>query len=104
MRLGPVALSPFEMHPVSMGLALLTLDEIAPGRASLVLGAGGDLAATLGLPARGRVEAVAECVDIIRALAAAGEVNYSGAHYRLAGLFSPGSPVQMDPLYLRANG
>src|SRR3989449_11117123 len=103
IRLGPVALSPFEMHPVSIGLALLTLDEIAPGRASLVLGAGGDLAATLGLPAKGRVEAVEECIDIIRALASGGEVNYSGAHYRVAGLFSPWSHVRMDRLYLGAN-
>src|SRR5207245_166398 len=61
IRLGPIALSPFEMHPVHIGLALLTLDEIAPGRACLVLGAGGDLAATLEPPGRGRVEAVGEC-------------------------------------------
>src|SRR5437773_712106 len=31
--LGPVALSPFEMHPVHIGLALLTPDQIAPGPA-----------------------------------------------------------------------
>lgn len=103
IRLGPVALSPFEMHPVHIGLALLTLDEIAPGRASLVLGAGGDLAATLGLPARGRVAAVEECVDIVRALAAGGEINYAGAHYRVTGLFSPWRRVPMDRLYLGAN-
>src|SRR5437879_13034174 len=36
IRLGPVALSPFEMHPVRIGLALLTLDEVAAGRARLV--------------------------------------------------------------------
>jgi len=103
IRLGPVALSPFEMHPVSIGLALLTLDEIAPGRASLVLGAGGDLAATLGLPAKGRVAAVEECIDIVRALASGGEINYAGAHYRVTGLFSPWSRVRMDRLYLGAN-
>src|SRR5256712_8317174 len=103
IRLGRVALSPFEMHPVSMGLALLTLDEIAPGRASLVLGAGGDLAATLGLPAKGRVAAVEECIDIVRALASGGEINYAGAHYRVTGLFSPWSRVRMDRLYLGAN-
>src|SRR2546428_75767 len=44
IRLGPIALSPFEMHPVHIGLALLTLDEIAPGRACLVLGARAELA------------------------------------------------------------
>jgi len=103
IRLGPVALSPFEMHPVHAGLALLTLDEIAPGRACLVLGAGGDLAATLGLPARGRVEAVEECIDIVRALAAGGEVNYSGTRFQVNGLFSPWRSVRMDRLYLGAN-
>jgi len=103
IRLGPIALSPFEMHPVHIGLALLTLDEIAPGRACLVLGAGGDLAATLGPPKRGRVDAVEECLDILRAQAAGGEVNYAGAHYRVTGLFSPWSRVVMDRLYLGAN-
>ena len=103
IRLGPIAVSPFEMHPVHIGLALLTLDEIAPGRACLVLGAGGDLAATLAPPKRGRVEAVEECLDILRAQAAGGEINYAGAHYRVKGLFSPWSRVAMDRLYLGAN-
>jgi len=76
---------------------------MAPGRATLVLGAGGDLAATLGPPRRGRVQAVAECVDIVRAMAAGGEVTYAGAHYRVAGLFSPWRDVKMDRLYLGAN-
>jgi len=95
--------SPFEMHPVHIGLALLTLDEIAPGRACLVLGAGGDLAATLVPPRRGRVDAVAECLDILRAQAAGGEIDYAGAHYRVTGLFSPWGRVAMDRLYLGAN-
>ncbi len=103
IRLGPVAVSPFEMHPVHIGLALLTLEEIAPGRACLVLGAGGDLAATLAVPRRGRVDAVEECLDILRAQAAGGEIDYTGAHYRVAGLFSPWSRVAMDRLYLGAN-
>jgi alkanesulfonate monooxygenase SsuD/methylene tetrahydromethanopterin reductase-like flavin-dependent oxidoreductase (luciferase family) len=103
IRLGPIAVSPFEMHPVHIGLALLTLDEIAPGRACLVLGAGGDLAATLEPPKRGRVDAVAECVDILRAQAAGGELNYAGAHYRVTGLFSPWGRIAMDRLYLGAN-
>ena len=67
IRLGPVAVSPFEMHPAQIALSLLTLEEVAPGRATLVLGAGGDLAKTLGPPRHGRVEAVAECVDALRA-------------------------------------
>jgi alkanesulfonate monooxygenase SsuD/methylene tetrahydromethanopterin reductase-like flavin-dependent oxidoreductase (luciferase family) len=103
IKLGPIAVSPFEMHPVHIGLALLTLDEIAPGRACLVLGAGGDLAATLAPPKRGRVEAVEECLDILRAQAAGGEINYAGAHYSVTGLVSPWGRVAMDRLYLGAN-
>jgi alkanesulfonate monooxygenase SsuD/methylene tetrahydromethanopterin reductase-like flavin-dependent oxidoreductase (luciferase family) len=103
IRLGPVAVSPFEMHPAQIALSLLTLEEVAPGRATLVLGAGGDLAKTLGPPRRGRVEAVAECVDIVRAMAAGGEIDYAGAHYRVTGLFSPWRDVKMDRLYLGAN-
>jgi alkanesulfonate monooxygenase SsuD/methylene tetrahydromethanopterin reductase-like flavin-dependent oxidoreductase (luciferase family) len=103
IKLGPIAVSPFEMHPVHIGLALLTLDEIAPGRACIVLGAGGDLAATLGPPAHGRVSAVEECLDILRAQAAGGEINYAGAHYRVTGLFSPWGRVAMDRVYLGAN-
>jgi alkanesulfonate monooxygenase SsuD/methylene tetrahydromethanopterin reductase-like flavin-dependent oxidoreductase (luciferase family) len=103
IKLGPIAVSPFEMHPVHVGLALLTLDEIAPGRACIVLGAGGDLAATLDPPARGRIGAVEECLDILRAQAAGGEINYAGAHYRVTGLFSPWGRVAMDRVYLGAN-
>jgi alkanesulfonate monooxygenase SsuD/methylene tetrahydromethanopterin reductase-like flavin-dependent oxidoreductase (luciferase family) len=103
IALGPVAVSPFEMHPAQLGLALLTLDEAAHGRATLALGAGGDLTATLGVPRTGRLEAVSECIDIVRALAAGGEVRYAGRRYRVEGLFSPWGSVSMNGLYLAAN-
>jgi alkanesulfonate monooxygenase SsuD/methylene tetrahydromethanopterin reductase-like flavin-dependent oxidoreductase (luciferase family) len=104
IRIGPIAVSPFEMHPAQLGLALLTLDEASQGRAAVVLGAGGDLAATLGAPRTGRVDALAECIDIVRALAGGGEVAYAGHHYRIDGLFSPWpGGVAMDRLYLAAN-
>ena len=103
IQIGAIAVSPFEMHPAQIGLALLTLDEVSGGRASVVLGGGGDLAATLGVPRRGRVDAVSECVDILRALAAGGEVCYGGSRYRVDGLFSPFPPTRMDRVYLAAN-
>src|SRR3954468_4088284 len=65
IQLGAVAVSPFEMHPAQLGLALLTLDEASGGRAAVALGSGGDLTETLGVPRRGRVDALSECVDIV---------------------------------------
>ena len=103
IQLGPVAVSPFEMHPAQLGLALLTLDEAAQGRATVALGSGGDLAATLGAARTGRVERLSECIDIVRALAAGGEVGYAGRHYTVEGLFSPWKRVAMDRLLVAAN-
>ena len=39
--LGPLAISPFEMHPLKMANALLTLNELSNGRGMLAIGAGG---------------------------------------------------------------
>ncbi len=39
--LGPLAVSPFEMHPLKMANALLTLNELSDGRAIIAIGAGG---------------------------------------------------------------
>jgi 5,10-methylenetetrahydromethanopterin reductase len=103
IQLGPVAISPFEMHPVRIGLSLLTLNEMAGGRASIVLGGGGDLAATLNLPLKNRVQAVAETVDLIHLLGRGGEVNYQGRIFQTRGLFSPWQGVSVPPLYVGAN-
>jgi alkanesulfonate monooxygenase SsuD/methylene tetrahydromethanopterin reductase-like flavin-dependent oxidoreductase (luciferase family) len=91
------------MHPAQLALALLTLDEASRGRASVALGSGGDLAATLDPPRTGRVDAVSESLDIIRALASGGEVRYTGRRFRVDGLFSPWAGVAMDRVYLAAN-
>lgn len=38
IRMGPIAVSPFELHPQKMAHSLLTLNEIAGGRAQIVAG------------------------------------------------------------------
>ena len=40
IRMGPVAISPFELHPLKIANSLLTLNELCGGRASLVVGGG----------------------------------------------------------------
>jgi len=69
IHLGPVAISPFEAHPARLAVELLTLHELARGRAALVIGGGGDFAAALRVPLKQRVRAVAETPDITRAMA-----------------------------------
>jgi 5,10-methylenetetrahydromethanopterin reductase len=103
LLLGPVAISPFEMHPSRIAISLLTLDETLNGRACIVLGGGGDFAKTLGLPLKHPVEAVAETIDIIRQLAKGGEVNFDGELFKVKGLHSPWSTRPSPPLYVGAN-
>lgn len=45
---GPLAVSPWEMHPLKMANALLTLNEMSNGRAMIGISAGGGLLGALG--------------------------------------------------------
>jgi alkanesulfonate monooxygenase SsuD/methylene tetrahydromethanopterin reductase-like flavin-dependent oxidoreductase (luciferase family) len=103
IQIGAIAVSPFEMHPAQLAISLLTLDELSGGRASVVIGAGGDFTATLGVPKRGRVDAVSDCLDVVRAMATGGEIRYAGTRTRIEGLMSPWRDVAMDRVYLAAN-
>ena len=103
IQLGPVAISPFEAHPARIAIELLTLHEIARGRAAIVIGGGGDFAATLGVPLEGRVAAVEETIAITRAMARGGEVSHRGARFAVHGLFSPWTGVAPPPLHVGAN-
>ena len=86
LLLGPVAVNPFDMHPVRIAASLLTLNEIAGGRARIVIGGGGEALEALDINPERRVRAVAECVDIVRAAASGGRVDYPGELYRVNGL------------------
>ena len=82
--LGPLAVSPWEMHPLKMANAILTVNEIAGGRAMLAVGGGGGVLGAIGwktsndatmwpyrdsikgtrFPDR-RVRAIRECLEIL---------------------------------------
>jgi 5,10-methylenetetrahydromethanopterin reductase len=81
---GPVAVSPYELHPLKMGNALLTLNEIAGGRARIGVAAGdGGTAYAMGQQATRRLRAVRECIEIIDAMATSELVQYHGEMYRV---------------------
>lgn len=98
LLLGPVAVNPFDTHPARIAASFLTLNELAGGRARLVVGGGGEALEALGIEPARRVRAVAECVEIIKAAATGETVNYQGElyqanHLRLGWLRAPMPPV-----------
>ena len=98
IRLGPIAVSPYELHPLKMGNALLTLNEIAKGRAQIGVAAGdGGTAYAMGMVARRRVRAVRECVEIMNAMATGKMVQYKGEMYQVR-WYHPSWVTQPPPL------
>jgi 5,10-methylenetetrahydromethanopterin reductase len=84
--LGPIAVNPFDTHPVKIASALLTLNEMAGGRAQIVIGGGGEALQSLGIRPERRVRAVRECVEIIRAAASGQRVTYAGGLFQVSNL------------------
>ena len=81
IRLGVMAVSPFEVHPVKLAASLNTLNEISGGRASLIVGGGGAIQAHTKLDLSRRVRAVRECIEIIKDSNAERPLNYAGEIY-----------------------
>ena len=73
LRLGVLAVSPFEMHPLKIANSLLTLNEMSGGRAMIAIGAGEGniLAMDLKKPKK-QVLAIREAIDIVRKAASGG--------------------------------
>lgn len=96
--IGPIAVNPFDTHPLRIAAGLATLNEIARGRARIVIGGGGEALEALGIRPQRRVRAVAECVEIVKATLTGQAVNYEGQiytvrHCRLGWIEAPAPPV-----------
>jgi alkanesulfonate monooxygenase SsuD/methylene tetrahydromethanopterin reductase-like flavin-dependent oxidoreductase (luciferase family) len=86
LRLGVVVVSPQELHPLKLATSLLTLNEMTRGRASVVMGRGGEWVGVIGGELRPDVQALEEALSIVRR-AARGEgrkrpLTLEGKRYR----------------------
>lgn len=89
IRVGPVAVSPFELHPLKIANSLFTLNEFAGGRANIVIGGGGGTLIAMHLKS-GRyvmhdrmVRAVQECVEFLHQASAATPLDYAGEIFQV---------------------
>jgi 5,10-methylenetetrahydromethanopterin reductase len=89
LRIGVVVVSPYELHPLKMANALLTLNEFAGGRAMLVVGGGGEWPGVMQVGYGKRIRGFREAADIVTAaVRGGGVVNYAGEVYRSRGYHS----------------
>ena len=66
IKFGPLAVSPFEMHPLKIANSLITLNEMSQGRAQVAVGAGEGNITAMGLNTPKKIVlAVREALEII---------------------------------------
>lgn len=85
IRIGVVVISPWEMHPVKIANALFTLNEYCGGRASVVIGGGGEWGPVTGLEPERRVRAERETIEIIKGAGPDRWLRYEGQLFKARG-------------------
>ena len=107
--IGPIAVSPFELHPVKIANQLGVLNELAPGRAKVVIGGGGGTVIGLGMKPGRRtmmprmVRAVREAVEIVRGACSGQLCNYDGEIYEAHGYRASWAASPPPALYIGAS-
>ena len=103
IALGPIAVNPWDMHPVKIAGALHTLNELSGGRARIVIGGGGEALAALALQPARRVRAVRECVELMRKASKGERFDYSGELYTVRGYGLGWLTAAAPQVYVGAN-
>ena len=104
LRMGPIAVNPFDTHPARIATALLTLNEIAAGRTQIVIGGGAEALAGLGIKPEKRVLAVRECVELLRMASSGKRGDFDGKLYRATGFGCEWVTAPAPPIWIGANG
>jgi len=104
IKMGPIAISPYELHPLKITTSLLTLNELAGGRAHIVVGAGGGTANAMNAPRVRVVRAVREAIEIIKAGASGKPVQYQGDIFQVNWHDPAWAKAPPPTVYAGANG
>ena len=104
IRVGVAVISPYEAHPLKIANAVLTLNELAHGRASVVVAAGGEWPGVMNVGHGKRITGAREALEIIKLACGDDVVNYEGEVYN-ARAFSTRWKTQSPPrIYSGSNG
>jgi len=109
ISMGPVAVSPFELHPIKIANQLLTLNQMASGRARVVVGGGGGAIIAMGLKPGRRtmmprmVRAVREAIEIVQGAGRHKPFNYEGELFQISGYNATWAQADAPQVYAAAS-
>lgn len=103
VRLGPLAVSPYELHPLKMANAVHTLNEQTDGRAMVCIGGGGGVIQSLGIKREHMIGHLGECLDIFEGAAGEKRLNYKGKYYRTWNYRLPWAHEKPPQVYIASN-
>jgi alkanesulfonate monooxygenase SsuD/methylene tetrahydromethanopterin reductase-like flavin-dependent oxidoreductase (luciferase family) len=101
--LGPIAVNPYDTHPVRIATGLLTLNEYAAGRARIVVGGGGEALQALGIRPDRRVRTVGECVQVLKGATSDRPWSFEGQVFRVKDYFPAWARAPRPPVDVAAN-
>jgi alkanesulfonate monooxygenase SsuD/methylene tetrahydromethanopterin reductase-like flavin-dependent oxidoreductase (luciferase family) len=103
IRLGPLVITPYELHPLKISKALFSLNELAGGRAQVLIGGPTGLNGAMGMRTTRMVGMVRETMEILKAAGPDKAVNYHGRIFQVWG-YRPNWATASPPLiYVGAN-
>jgi len=91
IKMGPVAISPFETHPLKLSNLLYGLNQLSNGRAKIIVGGGGGTLISMGLKPNRRtmypnmVQGVRECVEFLTGLSADKAISFNKDVFQITG-------------------
>lgn len=103
IRMGPMAISAEELHPLKMANLLFSLNELSGGRAMIMVGGGGAVLQSIGKDRQRMIRSVRECLQILKGASPEKTLNYDGEMYKVWG-YKPAYATDEAPLiYYGAN-
>jgi len=103
IRLGPMAVSAAELHPLKMANLLFSLNEMSHGRAMIMVGGGGAVLQAIGKERERMLRSVRECLEILKGASPDKTMNYAGELFKVWG-YKPAYATDEPPLiYYGAN-
>jgi len=96
IRLGPMAVSAAELHPLKMANLLFSLNELSGGRAMIMVGGGGAVLQAIGKERVRMLRSVRECLEILKGTSPDKTLNYDGELFKVWG-YKPEWAIDSPP-------